>query len=365
MTTQRRLNLDTVKTFLISRGWTLVSGNEKFEKYRPPADLGVGPEFFLTLPRTSSAPDINIFMQRLSDSISELYEISTDNLYTIFSAPDTVLSMQIIGNTTIDGSIPFLSFEGMVEKLKKTLIDVAAFAATEEPIIKKVPDESIKYINACRFLQTEIGSFVAKIQLPSELVLRQPTLFDNTGLISQQVNERLYKVLEFVLGPIFDNEKTIYNDTFIEENIELVNLNVFEDIRDLLNRAEPEQINFSFLTAKKSNTIESGEITQEKKNNLLSYIDYVKKNLTDNIQVETVGKIVELRSKNPESNLNYILILAKIENNRTYIAITMDNDLYKIAIQAHRNNKKVKIKGTARKMKTQLKIVNLEHFAEI
>ena len=314
MTTQRRLNLDTIKTFLISRGWTLVSGNVKFEKYRPPVDLGVGPEFFLTLPKSSSAPDVNIYMQRLSDSISELYEISTDQLLTIFSAPDTVLSMKIKGKSTIDGSIPFLCFEGMIEKLKKTLIDVAAFAATKEPIIKKVPDESIKYLNACRFLQTEVGSFVAKIQLPSELVLRQPTLFDNTGLISQQVNERLYKVLEFVLGPIFENEETIYSEEFTEENMELVNLNVFEDIRDLLNKAEPENINFSFLSAKKCDTIESGEITQEKKENLLSYIEYVKKVLTDNIQVETVGKIVELRSRNPELNQNSILVLAQIEN---------------------------------------------------
>lgn len=363
MTQSRSIDLQNLRDFLLSRDWRLESG-DRFDRYIPPSGLGLDSEFFLTVPRTTEAPDVQKLLSRIADTVADLYSVSEDQIRPVLADADTVLAIRLEDEQTASGSIPFTRFEGMMEKLGKVLLDAAAFVVNDDPVIDKIPPEAQVYLGLCNFLQTEAGSFVAKVQLPSHQVLRGRSLFEDQ-LPAAAVTERLESVLSFVLGPVFHGSSEIFSEKHLRENMELVNVDLLGDIKDFLVRASSKAVSFSFLSTKKTTFVSSGVLTSGKTDNLSNYISFVRSSVADNFVVNVEGRIVELRSRNPQSNRNYIVVQGIVDGQINFVAVTLNNDLYAVAIQAHRSNRRVKLRGLARRMKTQIKITDLEFFMPV
>lgn len=331
----------------------------------PPTDLGLPEDFSLTIPAHENAPDLGIATARLTKLLAEIYSLSFQQIEPILTTADTVMSLSIQDEETTTGSISFKRFEGLMEKLKGILLHSAAFAVYEDPIIEKIPPEADLFLSNCKFLQTSHGSFVANVQLPTNTELRDRLLFEEEAPKGTSVKEKVTDILSFALGPALSGNSEIFSDQFVTNNLDILNVNVLEDVRDLTQKVPNAQLVFSFLDIESTQTINSDTLTADRRHALTEYVKFVRSIISENLTVNVIGPIVELRSRNPQSNRNYVLVQGEIEGQRAFLAVTLRNDLYAEAIQAHRHGRPVRVRGLARRMKTQFKIVELDLFHSV
>lgn len=349
------IKIENVKKYLLERKWTALHPNEKFCEFQPPEDLLAPEAFSLTLPINDVSVDAQSVLYSVTQSLADLYDISLPSLERIFSQEGTILSIRMCSETADFGEISFVSFEGVMEKLKNLLLDAATFAIQNNPVIDEIPDEAHRYLERCLFQQTELGSFVAKVKLPSDGFLSEPTLFDEVGVKPEAVEHKLLQTFELVTNGVFQNRPDIYEDKFLKD----VNLNLIEDVDEMFKKADSKTIGISFLKLQDEKSLSSGELTEQKKVYLGEYIKFLKKKFLEQIDIDVKGRIVELRSRNPESNQNYIVI--RPENRDLMpVATHLDTERYQKAIQAHKSGRSVRIKGRGRQMKTQLKFEKIE-----
>lgn len=358
-----RLDLDVarVREFLLARGWHRMPSSSRYERYRAPIDLV--DDYYLTLPFDSPGPQSTSFLLRVLANLAELYEVSVDQLTALFERPQKVFSLQICGADSHAGSIPLLQFESVIDRLKRALFDVASFVATGEQSAKIMPLEAITYMGQCRFLQTEVGSFVAKLSLPTDIPLRQASFRGNDALTSDDVNQRFESLLGLITQRVFNSDREIYSDVFLADSMDLLCVGALDNLRDLFTKSGADSINFRFLAADGTQTYESGELTDEKFAQLHLFVKYVREHLVDNIPLDIRGKVVELRSYNPRSQRNYVKI-STTDFGGAMIAVILNNDQYAMASSAHLNGRFVRVIGRARQMKTQIKVVELADFSE-
>lgn len=355
-----------VVAFLRARGWvTQPSMRERLQKLVPPTLLDLAPGFTLTLPVNDQAQDSAEFIAKTIETIAVIYDLSPEQLEAHFASADTVLSVQFCDEKTRFGTIPFLEFEGFLESIKKALVDVASFVATGSPILGESTAEAETFMAGCQFLQTERGSFVANIQLPADKTLREPTLFDPDPLTTDAVTARFTEILDFVVGPIFSRQPDLYDSQAIDRYASVINVDVLDDFRQLFVKTNADAINFDVLTRASTKQIHSGALGSEALGNLTEYVAYLRAQIVDNIAIDLTGRIVELRSRNPSADRNYVVIATEMAETHVFLALSLNNMQYQVAIQAHRTNVPVRVMGAAKRMKTQLKLTRLDEFTVV
>lgn len=358
-------DVEHIQQYLEKEGWTVAGEHGRFRRLRPPEVLGLPGDYTLSLPTVSDAPDINLYIARVVTMLAGLYNVPRDQLERSITDDATILSIQVIDESTYDGTIPFPRFEGIVEKLRKTLLDTAAFAISQAPLLTGLPDEAYSYLQNCRFLQTAAGSYVANIELPSNRELVSPDLFGEHGLNSDEVNERLRDILSFALGPVMHSEDSIYQQEYLRDSVELLSIDVLKDVADLLDKTPSGEIKFSFSKAGERRVIPSGRLTEQRRAQLDTYVQFLRTRITEPAVIDMEGRIVELRSRNPERDRNYILVAGIVDGQEAYVAVRLSQRDYPTAISAHQRNRKVRVMGEARRMKTQFSITRLLIFEEL
>jgi hypothetical protein len=234
-----------------------------------------------------------------------------------------------------------------------------------DPVIDRVPPEALTFLSGCRFLQTAKGSFVANVELPSAQILRNASLLNPDPVSASEVTRRISDVLGFVVGSVLQPAPNLFSPDHIREHADVVNLNVLEDLDGLFKEAGDTTLKFIFHSLENSAAVSSDRLTPERTETLTRYVKFVRAVLTEDIPVNVEGKVVELRSRNPQGNRNYVLIQADFDHRPTYFALTLSNERYGTAVQAHRANRRVRVRGDARRMKTQMKITNLIEFSQL
>ena len=354
------LRLERIEKFLSARGWTRERESARAVRYRAPNDLLLSEAFYLSLPVRADDSEGQIVLGRVVKTLADLYSISPVQLQEIFSEADTVVSVQFIDPETELGSIPFVRFEGFTEKMKKVLLDLASFVVTGLPTVKNHTWEAEEFLKHCRFLQTEQGSYVAKIQMPAERLLKEPTLFEPDGIPSSMVVERLAQVLDFVVGPVFKRDEEIYSDEFWLESTGVLNVDVLAGIGELLKKSVTQQVSFGFGTLEEIRTVRSGPVRDVELSFLDNYVAYLRERVEDVVDIDVRGKIVKLHSRNPTKNRNYIAVAAVFEGKSVMVGVTLRSADYGIAVMAHRQNQLVHIRGRAQRLKTEYSIIALE-----
>lgn len=356
------IQLSLVERFLVERNWTLFKVGERFSQYKPPNDLGLEAQYALTIPKDTSAPDSAEFLTKTVETLSIIHDLSNEQLRAVLTNASTIVSIRLVDPETQFGSIPFVQFEGLIDRLKKTLQDTAAFVLTDLPILGTEPPAASDYLSQCRFLQTEVGSFVANVQLPTEQVLETADLFKVAPTTAEEVNRKLEDVLGFIVGPVFSADESIFSSQAIEQYADLLNVDVLRDIAEMFRRTNSREVQFSFLDARSQASYSTGLLTVEKLERFERFIMYAREQLGAETWLDITGKIVELRSRDPNSNHNYVMVQTVLEDKPTNIAFTVAKADYFYATQAHVKKQTVRVVGRAARMRTQLRIRDLELF---
>lgn len=85
----------------------------------------------------------------------------------------------------------------------------------------------------------------------------------------------------------------------------------------------------------------------------------------ETVVVDYSGRIIEMKSKNPQGDNNSVTIQTDVQNEEKpkKITVCLNNEDYQMAIDAHKDNLLVHITGIAKQLKNSLKIQDLTGFS--
>jgi len=352
---------ERIIAFLLNRSWQIAGEKGNFIEVVPPVDLNLPDDFRLHIPLTIGKTDSKVFVDNLINIISDFYLLTPDDLDIILEKENTVLKVRIYDEHTEEGKISLTRFEGLLEKIKTILSDTASFVIDRSVTSTRVPEEVSRYLNLCNFLQTEKGSFVAKIQLPSKELIKDKELFDRDEIFSEQINQKLSEVLSFIKEDILEGNVQA-SEEYLLENEDKINIKLLKDIESLFDKGNLKNIDFSFHSLLNSNTITNQDITKQKIFKLTEFVEQIESHTFDIGVVTLKGRITTLKSKDPDGLRNNVVFTGLYEELPVVATANLNSEDYKGAIEAHKIKQNIIVTGLAKRTKTRIRFMEIETF---
>ena len=329
--------------------------------YTPPESLGLPASYYLEVPSNENIKGFQFYIENLIPTLSEIYysEISVDDFKILFSSNNTIFSLKIADSDTIQGSIEFPRLVKGYSACLKVFRDAASFIATGLQIFSNSSIESQEFISHCRGLQSEHGSYVARVELPSDSM---HFMFDDID--GEEVINNIISSFDFYV-----NEASMVNLNTIDRNYvlghsEVLNVEVMSSVKSLfknsaLINAEVEVLNNSALKRVIVKRFNQSRIRHSEE-----FIKKVKDILLQEEETEVIGKVVRLYSQSPQSSRsNKVDLEAVLGNERKKVTTVLKPEDYLIAIKAHQEEYNVTIKGMAVQRRDYLFIPNPSKFS--
>ncbi len=353
--------LDNITTFLLKRRWHFYKMSNTFISFTPPEEFNLNDDFKLHIPREISKVDSENFIGNIIEIIADLYELTIDDLNVILKNENTVLKVRVYDNQTEDGRMPLTRFEELVEKIRLILADTASFVINKSVTSTRVPEEVSRYLNLCNFMQTEKGSFVAKIQLPSKELIKDSELFDRQEIFSEEINQKLGEVLTFVNNNIFEGDPHV-TEEYLIENETRINIKLFKNIESFFSKARLKNIDFSFHNIENSNTIVNHNITPLKLYKLNQFVEQIESHSFEVGNFSFTGHIIALKSKDPDGIKNSVIFTGVYDNLPMVASANLDSEHYKDAIEAHKFKQNIIVTGLAKRTKSRARFIEITSF---
>jgi hypothetical protein len=353
--------IDKIISFLLNRAWQVSEETDMFISMFPPEEFNLQNDFRLHIPRQINKIDSERFIENVIEIIADFYELTIDDLNVVLRNENTVLKVRIYDDQTEQGRIPLIRFEELIEKIRFILSDTASFVIDKSVTSTRIPEEVSRYLNLCNFMQTEKGSFVAKIQLPSKELIKDSELFDRQNIFSEEINQKLSEVLSYVNQNIFEGDVQV-TEEYLIENESRINIKLFKDIESFFDKANLKNIDFSFHNIANSETIVNQNITKLKLNKLNQFVEQIESHSYEVGNFSFAGHIIALKSKNPDGLKNSVTFTGINDNLPMVANANLDSEHYKAAIEAHKLKQNIKITGLAKRTKTKARFIEITNF---
>lgn len=352
---------EKIITFIVNRAWQVAEETNNFIALRPPEVFNVNNDFRIHIPRQSDKIDSERFIENILEIVADFYDLTIDDLNVVLKNENTVMKVRVYDDQTEEGKMPLTRFEELVEKVRSILSDTASFVIDRSVTSTRVPEEVSRYLNLCNFMQTEKGSFVAKIQLPSKELIKERELFDREEIFSEEINQKLNEVLNFVQTDIFEGNPEITEDYLIENETK-INLKLFKDIESFFDKAKLKNIDFSFHNISNSSTVVNQNITPLKLHKLNQFVEQIESHSFEIGDFSFTGHIIALKSKNPDGLRNSVTFSGIHDNLPMVANANLDSEHYKDAIEAHKLKLNITITGLAKRTKTRARFIEITNF---
>lgn len=352
--------------FLTTQGW--VAGREKagLRYFDAPESIGVTGRFSIALPTDPLRPGIDKLILSALDTLGDIYESNFNSLYDdVASTNDltlpTTFSVRFVDEKTSMGALPLPSMGAFVQGMEKSLYEAAKFKIGDES--KATLEVAQRFVRDCSFLQTERGSFVARLEVPP-LMLRQAQLFPDApaAVASSQVCSSLFSAIEFLNDRILQSTVDYEEDELVAHALGLFNPELLDALSKVLVGPEVAEAQFAMQTGTQRRETSTGLISSEKAGRLREYVKFIREHLHGIDLIDVRGSIVELRSRDPHGNRNHIGIATTFQGDKTFVSATLNNEQYDIAVVAHRAKGAVRLRGRGMQLKTQLRVTEIEVF---
>ncbi len=348
------MKLENIKSFLINRNWRQDgSFGQNFDRFYSPQELNLSSNFYLEIPKIGGKSGFQRYAQGIAEILSEIYleSMTVEDIRHIFSHNESVFSLGIADFDTVNGTIRLDRYRQSIDCLFKVIKNAVIFVATGQPIFGNAKIEVAGYINACRILQTAKGSYVTKLELP----FKQLNLFSEGS-----VPDKLIEVIEFVNINVVNTPLNSIDSNYVLANKEYINIELLTSIKNLFKSAEIRDADFTLLTQKSFKKISSRRIN-EKLNHLEKFIKIVKDILLEEIPLEIIGTIFRLNSKDTQRG-GTIWVETEIAEEKEIVEVILNSDMYLEAVEAHKTENRVRIKGLAKQRRDTYFIGDVEVF---
>lgn len=353
--------IEKILNFLTNRDWKIDKQTNRFLELVPPSIYNIDHNFRLFIPVNTDKKDSDIFINNIIKIIADFYDLTVEDLDVVIKQENTVFKIRVYDEETQDGRIPLTRFEELIEKIKSILSDTASFVIDKNVTSTRVPEEVFRYLHLCNFMQTEKGSFVAKIQLPSKELIKESELFDRETIFSEEINEKLNEVLTFVNHEIFENDIKV-TEEYLIENESKINIKLFKDIQSFYEKANLKNIDFSFHNISNSKSIINNDVTKLKLYKLTKFVEEIESHSFEVGTFSLKGHITELKSKNPDGLKNRVVFTGIHDNLQMTATAYLDSENYKHAIEAHKLKQAITITGLTKRTKSKARFIEITNF---
>lgn len=352
--------LDNIVSFLTNRGWVENGRTEKFLLYLAPLDLGIEESFNVYIPQSFDNYGFDSYLKNVYQTLSDIYDLRLDDLQAIFDDDNSVLKIRVFDEEVEGGKITLRRFDSLIEKMTDILSDTASFVIDRDLTSSRVPKEVNRYLEKCNFMQTEIGSFIVKFQLPGRQLLKEQDAF-REELYCSSVNRKISEIFSFVNNQILEGNDDIDED-YIITNSDLFNFKLYKDIYTFFNSSSITKIDISLYSTDITESIYNENINKLKLHRLEKVVNKIKE-IGDEVGEFTFrGRILSLKSKDPDGVSNVISVGAADNGLPITVTITLDSENYRNAIEAHRLKQSIEVRGRGRKSKETAKILEVYTF---
>lgn len=350
---------DKVERFLISKNWSLSKTTDKSNFYTPPTSLGFGENFSILIPKDRHIKSSSDLLISIAQTLSDIYELNvTDILDFVESNESWLIKSRLIDRSIGQGSIPLTKLDRYLKGITKSLYEVAKYQTDEAE--KKTVRFANKFIESCKFLPTESGSFVASIEIPS-IPISPKGLFGDEGINSRQIASSWFNAISFINDRILQSNENI-NEALVYDALEKLNLPSAEALAEMIQETQISNFEFQLITDLGALKTASGEVDDDSKQRLSSFIKLYREKLLTEDEASFSGAIIDLHSSNPSGNSNRIVIKCNVFGDPTQVVATLNYSDYQKALSAHGNGKLVFIVGKALRKKAYIKLTKITSF---
>lgn len=358
-----------IQVFLEAHNWIRTKEIRGLVIYEPPNSLNFEGKFSIALPEDSTKPSAHNLLLSAANAIENIYGIV--NSKGVFENAAGVLSNQLlpsqitarfVDDSTQKGAMPLGSLAAYTQSLEQGLYRSAKFKLGEETNHAKLIAQ--QFVENCMFLQTAEGSFVTRVEIP-HFVLKQKDLFGNEELVSSEISSSVFSSIRFLNERILGDDEPFETPEILENAITLFDVDLLESLTKMVIEPKMESIEFSIQMGNQITSSSTGWINEDRKTRLKGFLDFVREQLLCEDELVVVGTIVELRSRDPQGNKNYIKVVTEFHGDRTFITAPLNNEQYQEALDAHRNKRSVQLIGKGIRLKTQIRFVELQTFNTI
>jgi hypothetical protein len=357
--------VSAIEQLLNEKSWTSEGAKGAFKFFLPPKALGFEGRYSIALPSDTLHSGAGGLLVQAVQSLKDIYGGTEINEYldrlagNSFVSASVFLTVRFQDDLTQKGSMPLSAVADFLKNWEAGLYKGAAFKLGHED--KATEQIAKEFVKSSHFLQTEKGSFIARVEIPHR-VLRQADLFGLSALPASEVCSSFFSAIDFLNTHILRGSEDFSTNESLSEALTLFDVELLETLQKLLLDSEMHAIEFQMLFDTQKRTTATGYLTPEKTMRLNEYVKFVKDYLRSEKNIEIQGEIVELRSRDPSGNRNYIKVVSKFHGDTTYISATLSNDQYTQANAAHLSKRKVTIKGDGMRMKTQIRMQKVTSF---
>lgn len=343
----QEISIDDIHAYLLETIWTNVEQpNSRLIVFEGPRD-NKGKPVTLILPRNKDFIDSN---ERIADAINLIAAIERTTPYKV------VQEIQSIDSDTIQ--MRMLLLPGNFPSLEKAtqivqgLRDLIAFSACMEkepkPFFKKPLPEGQWQAQLCRFGHTFAGSFGFTIESPIYTI--QPPLLDIP--VSRKVIERIIRGLSFAHRAAQERNSAIISQTFeigLNSNMCSALVEISQSLQD---------IEFEYTISWSPRLRPSNDIIEIRTIHLPSSTSQYLTEAATSLKGEVSEAILMLdseRGREETSVQGTIVELKTLKNgyrtitllseDQVRIHITLEQETYQMACDAHRDNRLVSVKG--------------------
>ncbi len=349
---------------LIGRDWIKQGTSAKYDIFVPPPALDFSNNYKLYVYNKFENLDYEKEILKNLDIVSQIYNEDIDELESIVIEDKQILTLHIENENVMNGhpSIPF--FNILLNKSKELLQEVANFSVIKRPHFFDNMDEAERYLNYCNFLKNDIGSLITKIQLPNHEEIKENNLFESS-IIGSKINQNLINITDFINTKIIASNNFEPTDEFLLEHQDLVSVNVSNKLKELYSGIDYADIKISLKGTQINQMTAAKELNREKVNNLSTFSKTVREKMKEISENYVYGKIIELKSKDVDSNQNMMIIEGEIKKVKSKISVKLNSEQIKLAADAFKNNITVAIDAILEKDRTQYKVMELKQFKAI
>lgn len=353
-----QINKTNIITFLTANHWKFVGENDLFVKYKAPPSIDIR-DYIIEIPKSTESKGAQQHMVRIVNNLSILYPSleGIDSQYILIDKK-TIMSTRVADNDTQNGTIAFDKLRNLYYYQSRILKQAATFAVSKKQIFGEAKSEVKELLGKSRALQTEKGSYVTKLLLPSD----EEFLFDEINI--GDISGKVIGSLDFLNKEIYSTELAKIDESFVEQYSDVLNIDLYSEIYNLFWKPKINNIDVSFNSLSQDSFIRMEHMLNEKKrNHFRLFIKKAKGILMKQEPLSAFGYINKLSSSDPKTDSNnYIELVADVANIEQKIKVYLNKEDYHNAVEAHGDRKYVKVSGLADHLKSQYIIRNVEGF---
>lgn len=355
---QLNIQVEDITPYLHKTKWELEKKDDYILLYRAPISDDDGNPIYLVLPRKNSFNDSS---RRIFEAIRLLSVIENHSIQEIIAKIKNrnkdIFLLKLNIPPGHDESLPLDKTVRILNNIKQLLGYAASTETNPVPYFNRSLSIGTEFVDNCRFGHTFQGSFGFSIESPIDL---NPQIsLPDTGVTTpvpfeRRVIERTIRGLSYTQDAVLEGKP---EQVAIQYNKGL-NANMCETVVDILKDAGEISTEYSVIWSPEwpvSDDLKSISILLDHRAS--SYLESAARSMRSSIESQKVtiqGLITQLRidlsgtdeDETDEEGDRYIVVKDKSRRN---VHVYLDNDTYRSACDAHRDDKEIKITGILEK----------------